>query len=199
MKEAQLLQICVLLDKESVIFNWRNLVDKVFQEDKKRSDLKKDLEIYENGGVNLGFIFLESLKTRIRTVQEFKIHTVKHIPLHDYLSNQFTNENKLFEELGIVELENIARFLNNNTPGVFNWEDYAGKFKYSDTEIMDIRNSKNSNNSSPSKRLLMNELPQDFTLYKLYQSFGNQKEKNLLQVKIDEITELIMENDFETK
>jgi len=195
LEEEHLDQICALLEKkDSTTFSWCGLVDHVFDDPKKRSDLKKDLE---NLGANFGLLFLEALETRIVSIKDFKKHATNHKMLLDHLSQNFADEELCLSELIRVQLVEIARFLNNDTPGLCNWKYYAGKFEFQDTEIMSIENEGSSRKTSPSKALINEELPESFSLYHLRQSFGVPRERNLWQIKIDEITKTILNQEPE--
>ena len=87
--------------------------------------------------------------------------------------------------------------MNNVTSGLRNWKYYAEKFGFQNTEIMSIENKESSRKTSPSRVLINEELPEEFSLYDLRQSFGVQRERNLLQVKIDAITKTILSQEPE--
>ena len=196
--EEHLEQICAMLDdSDSHTFSWCILIDNIFKDDsKKRNDLKKDLE---NRGVNLGLSFLEALKTRNKSIKDLKEHATEagHKQLHDHLSEHFSKNNTL-SECTLVQLDGIARFLNNDTRGLVNWKYYAEKFNFIPTEIKSIENQRFSRQTSPTRKLIDESLPIGFTLYDLRQSFGVQG-RNLLQVEIDEITETILRQEQETE
>ena len=184
-----------MLDKkDSSTFSWHILIDRVYDDSKKRSDLKIDLE---NKGANFGLSFLEALTFRDVSIKDFKDHATGHKRLCDHLSQNFADEKLCLSELKIDQLVEIARFLNNDTPGLRNWKYYAGKFEFQNTEIMSIENEGPSRKTSPSRALINEELPEGFSLYDLRQSFGDHREKNMLQVEIDAITETILNQEPE--
>ena len=194
LKEEHLDKICALLEKNSKTFSWHRLIDHVFDDSEKCSNLKKDLE---NNGANFGLLFLEALKHRDVSIKDFKDHATGHKILCDHLSQNFANEELCLSELKIDQLVKIARFLNNVTSGLRNWKYYAEKFGFQNTEIMSIENKEPSRKTSPSRVLINEELPEEFSLYDLRQSFGVQRERNLLQVKIDAITKTILSQEQE--
>lgn len=140
--------------------NWKDLGSVIFQGDQHAKDELGNVHLSFIGGGNPAKEFLEKLSREYPTytIKEFSDLAVrfKRNDIWYYISSLNHPEKQYLRNLDKQNIHKISIYLNNNTPGIYNWRMFADEIGFTSEEIKTLEEQgvKKYNQHSPTETLI---------------------------------------------